>query len=120
MSRRRMVWLGIALCTILLALGVTDRLLRPPPDGTLPPLEEIRVGMRLQEVKAILAGPHIAFIPITKGPKGVPWEAMGRWDGGAVRIRFNRDDVVEEVAYMCIELRSRPSLLHRLRTWLGW
>jgi len=49
--------MGVALCLVALALGVTERLLEPPPGVTETNLRRLRKGMTLREGEAVFGRP---------------------------------------------------------------
>ncbi len=56
-TARQLVWVGIALCVVALALGVTWRFLGLTPGVTDANFRRVRSGMTVAEVETIL-GPH--------------------------------------------------------------
>src|SRR5262249_5774649 len=86
MTRRRMrrlAWVGVALCLVLMALGVTERLLAPLPGVTEENLGRVRSGMTVAEVEALFGGAakvdHVLVLAKPEDPdrRVRPWYGKG-------------------------------------------
>jgi hypothetical protein len=107
---RRVVWIGVALCLVALAFGLTVRLLGPELAGvTEANARRIRPGMSLTEAERILGS---AGYPLLRGEAYI-------WDGreGQVLVVIDERGRVGEAVF--VPFRDlRP--LDRFRAWLGW
>jgi hypothetical protein len=122
---RRLAWVGVALCVVLLALGVTERLLEPSPGVTDANLRRIRNGMTLNEVEGILGGPAYkwgSWVNLDTGEK----YSKREWQGpaGHAIVSFSEDGRVTNVSravnggdWAGIE-EARP--FDRLLSLFGW
>ncbi|HYT90030.1 MAG TPA: hypothetical protein VEL76_15090 [Gemmataceae bacterium] len=79
---RRVAWVGIALTVVVLALGVTERLLWQP-GVTEANVRRLRAGMTLQEVENLLGGPSGNY-------SRIPDEEAGLWTIDPNRPDLNR------------------------------
>jgi hypothetical protein len=121
---RRLAWGGGALSAVVLALGLTVRLLGPEPPGVSEAnVRQIKPGMTIPEVEAILGGR--GRFSLLNGNAIYTWEGSGgradvvcfcRWEfrGGVIHI----EDVA--VVDACFQMRERADPLARLRALLGW
>jgi hypothetical protein len=112
---RRLLWAGIALCVLALALGLTERLLGRQPGVTAENAARVRRGMTLPEVEALMGMPgKREEIPV------ISYAFFGR--EGVASIIF--DERGRAFGAPCVYFRStappRPGPLGRLREWLGW
>ena len=110
---RRVYRLGVALALVALAFAVTDALLRRP-GVTEANVHRVRPGMSPQEVAAVLGGrPDLLWH--NRGIGG--W--CGIWEGqqGSAPVAFSNENTVTEAVF---DGPQSPSLLARLRAWLGW
>src|SRR4051794_40059365 len=87
-SVRRLAWVGVALCLVALALGVTVRLLEPPPGVTEANVRRIRLGMTLAEVEAVLGQPPDSCEAETEEV----WSATWSGEEGDVDVTFDEKD----------------------------
>jgi hypothetical protein len=81
---RRLAWMGVAVCVVAVALGVTERLLAPTPSVTEANVGRLRKGMTLREVEAILGTTH------QMGPSGHgAWERVWVRRSGCAWVTFD-------------------------------
>jgi hypothetical protein len=119
---RRLAWVGVALCVILLALGVTERLLEPSPGVTETNARRIRPGMTFKQVEAIFG----AGIEPGEKRAGMPRLLGAALDANrTIVVRFDGEDRVAEVVLITAgkeweALTPDPFPLPRLRSFLGW
>src|SRR4051794_17693139 len=79
---RRLAWVGIALCLVTVALGLTNRLLGPAGNALEGAAKRIEPGMTLGQVAALLGGPGRMLGGCTEGGKRY---CRSEWTGpGAV------------------------------------
>ena len=115
MAKRAYRWLaGVAL--VALALLLTDRLLWQP-GLTEDNVRRIKPGMTLAEVEALLGGPAADTFEMPEDYPAYRWQREWREGGDSVVVQFFADGRVMEAAG---GRRSRPGLLTRVRSWLGW
>ena len=118
---RRVYLLGVGLALVALALAFTDWALSLRPGVTEANVRRIRSGMTLKEAEAVLGGPgqrrggfsglgHCAWI----------YEWTGTDGTAIVRIWWSQTKPREVVDYTDFRRTPSPSLLARLRAWLGW
>jgi hypothetical protein len=136
MRRRRLVrglaWVGVAVCLVVLALGLTTRLLGTGQVVTRTPYGTIRKGMTQKEVQAVLGGPP-GFYPDKTGlvaggcivcitlPK--PDEHEEQWWFGldVISVYFDKGSGrVTRVESDLPEPPLPPGPFDCLRAWLGW
>jgi hypothetical protein len=125
---RRVAWVGVALCLVALALGVTVRLLGPEPAGVNEAnVARIKPGMTLREVEEILGGPAHTWLSVG----GLfSWDSVYTWDGPGGKATVivqsrscpdgNERRIEEWVESATFERREGVGLLPRLRALLGW
>jgi hypothetical protein len=126
---RQVLWFGVAVTVLLLAYGLTDRLLTPPPGPTEANARRIRPGMTRAQVEALLGGPGDGFVGfrlnylVTEpGCVRSPELSIYAWTGveGVTEVFFASDDgpndLVEDVRF---EAAARPSLPQPIRSWFG-
>jgi hypothetical protein len=123
---RRIYLLGVAIVLVAAGfLGTDAALWRPGP--TEANARRIKVGMRLEEVEAILGGPGWCY---GAGGTVSNFCSHHRWDGptGVVyvslysRLANDTPGIVHtpaEVGSVRFERAPGPTMLHRLRTLLG-
>jgi hypothetical protein len=137
---KRVVSFGITACVLLLAFGLTKRLLGPAPGITQENSQRVRAGMTYQEVEAIFGGPPQKAtdvfpprgmfrgnpVPQLAGKDGV---ALLDWAGehgrACVVIQNGRVENVlwtgwDEEGRWTDALLPQPSLLDRVRSFLGF
>jgi hypothetical protein len=122
---RRLACVGVALCVVALAFGVTVRVVDSlePPGVTESNLRRIRPGMTLAEAEAIFGGPasgswsDAASSRDSNPPRltGYVWQS----DGGWAAVNMGGDNRVRE-AWWTPSGKPQPSPLDRFRAWLGW
>jgi hypothetical protein len=118
---RRLAWVGVALCAVALALGVTERLVWRP--GVTPAnVRRVRVGMTLDEVEALMGCPaHLAFdldregVPI--GDRRYRW--LRNWTAEDAGVNAEFDEAGRVQAVNAVVWRE-PSAFESLRSLLGW
>ena len=126
--KRKLKWLAIVLAVSLLGFG-TALLLWPRDRITVESWQKIRIGMTEDEVAEILGGPRMSwsefearYVALQKQIKmpGVAWrpDTDKVWMGqrGILILRFDEGRVIEKLLYDIIN----PSLIDRIRDWLGW
>jgi hypothetical protein len=106
---RRLLWAGIALCVVALALGLTEYLLGRQPGVTEANLARVR-GLTLAEVEALL---------------GVPASAPDHGFRNFISPKREASVFFDEqgLAVFAVSRPAgtpRPALMARLRAWLGW
>ncbi|HYT90668.1 MAG TPA: hypothetical protein VEL76_18315 [Gemmataceae bacterium] len=125
---RRLTWVGVALCLVALALGVTERLLGPSPGVIEANVRRIRPGMTLGEVKEIMGSSNCIRWPGPYGSRTEDWQ----WEGERLTVSVEFDfrmrvpgdfftvgtGFVRRVAW--VPLAGQPSVWDRLRSLLGW
>jgi hypothetical protein len=123
-SVRRLAWVGVALCVVALAFGVTVRVLEPPPGVTEANFARLRLGMTQERVESI-----VGRSPDDSYAKSPEWnECMWRDEqaGTLLHVFFWKNGLL----YACFGCRgkddkklkecdSSPSR-DRLRSLLGW
>jgi hypothetical protein len=145
---RQVFLLGVGLCLIALAFAVTDHLLTLQPGVTEANVKRIRKGMSEEEVQAILGRAPDPFddelanrrvfeevVRDMEDIQGIPskstlypgnsvkidWDGLDirDWEGefGTARILFRHQQVLLAVFYPSSV--SRPTILQRLRSYLG-
>jgi hypothetical protein len=116
---RQLAWVGVALCLVALALGVTVRVLEPPPGVTAANVLRIRPGMRPDVVERILGSCHIGG-PAAGSPDGKGARVWvipgGKWKAVVV-VYSDANDRVISVEH---DFEHDPTPLDRLRSLLGW
>jgi hypothetical protein len=139
--KRRLVWVASAACVVVLAFGLTKRILGPPPGISRENCVRVRVGMTYAEVEALFGGPpqkavdllheHPFFqdnpVPQLAGKQG---RALLDWAGEHGRATvFVVNSRVQTARWLdwgpgerwtnAVVPPPRPNLLDRLRSWLG-
>ena len=110
MTRRRLVWVGVAVC-LALAEGTTASLLdRPPPGVNRASFDRLRQGMTLAEVQAALGVPPRTVIGDGK---------VALYSEGTAEISVYLDERGRVTEFTFYD-DFGPSLRDRLRGWLGW
>jgi hypothetical protein len=131
---RRIYLLGIVIILVAGAFLITDGVLGQRPGVYEANARRIRKGMTARQVEAILGPPTACIWPLVslRGSNRVPLEsrheclaagkalAFGWGSGDAifVAVGFNEKGLVDRVE--CDFPPNPPSLLERLRSWLGW
>jgi hypothetical protein len=133
---RRVYLLGVGLALVALALAFTDWMLSLQPGLTKANMRRIRVGMTLEEVKALLCDwpamvgleghPSFWADRVTQeelayaGSQGNGRVVVDFADNETYRVQvlFREGRVVPPVDWLGPE--DDPGLLARLRSWLGW
>jgi hypothetical protein len=107
--------LGVGLALVALAFVGTDWVVRPScePGPTEANVRRIRPGMTLDEVEAILG--EWSFPPSRARSRYFWWQNPA----GAVTVIMGRNSRVERIVWDPSPQAS-PSLLARIRIWLGW
>jgi hypothetical protein len=117
---RRVYWLGVGITLVALVFALTNYVIGPSPGVTEANAGRIRNGMTMKEVETILGGPgRRVFEEGAPGisSQGYQWVAAG----GQVVVVFNRRGGSSPAVSQALFIRTAsPSLLARLRTWLGW
>jgi hypothetical protein len=128
---RRLLAFGVALTVVALALGVTVRLLEPPPGVTPANVERVRPGMPLESVASLLGGLAERELPLdgcafSHVSRRLRWEAQTArlWLGeqGTAYVGFDDAGKVTGAFFQFAD-RSAPrpsSPLELLRATLGW
>ena len=109
---RRVYLLGVGLALVALALAFTDWALSLRPGVTEANVRRLRLGMRAQEVEALLGG---AETWLTSDRGIVVWSG----NGGTVIIVFDDRRRTEQI-HVGSGPVTEPSLLDRFWSWLGW
>jgi hypothetical protein len=107
--------LGIA--AVGLGLAFTNWVLRPRPGVTEANLKQVRAGMTLPEVEALLGGPGVRGCRAADSTSTSPeysWEN----DEGRARVSIGSDGRVETASWTSFD-RARPGPLERFLGWLG-
>ena len=113
---RQVYLLGVGLALLAGAFLLADDLLWGPP-VTEADARRIRPGMTLRKVEAILGRP--ADVTEQGAEAGIVARFWYHVPTGVVMVRFGPDLRVTRGG--CLYIASpRPSLLARLRVWLGW
>jgi hypothetical protein len=116
----RVYLLGMGLALVALAFAFTNYVIGPSPGVTEANARRIRNGMTMEEVEAIFGGPgRRVFEEGAPGisSQGYQWVAAG----GQVVVVFNRRGGSSPAVSQALLIRTAsPSLLARLRAWLGW
>src|SRR5206468_9666291 len=115
MSKRWRAQLLIGVALVLVALAVTIWLLAPPPGSLEVSSGWITPGMTLSEVEAVL-GKHD---PEGRQRRGFDTYMSWNVPEGIVGVTFGPDERVSKAELWGVPVQ-RPSLLARLRAWLGW
>jgi hypothetical protein len=125
---RRLAWVGVALCAVALAWGVTERVFTPEPTVTEANVGRLREGMTLRDVEAILGTIHQMGISghgarerVWVRRTGCAWVTFDDRTGGMIGAQFL--DASAPAMARVLEVYGRPSepsLLDRLRSLLGW
>jgi hypothetical protein len=128
---RRLAWVGMALCLVALAFGVTVRLLKLPPGVTETNVGLIRKGMTLTEVEGILgeSAKHeidlrgCALPHLTRRWRGTA-ECARLWPGaeGCACVGFDEDGRVAGAVFHFVDGAGPQGAgpLTRLRSLFGW
>ncbi len=144
---RWLAWLGVGVCVVVLALGITEWLLIPPgepPGVTESNVRRLRRGMTLEEVEAVLgvfegsiaipAPQGASQLTDREGLRALLNDPERRKDivgdktwlvrpakGGSAAIQFGENGRLRRAEWWPGGQRQEPtSLLDRLRSWLGW
>jgi hypothetical protein len=117
----RLVYLlGVGIALVAGAFLLTEALLWRP-GATEANAKRIREGMALGEVEAIMGRPADWRCPPSESGRPI---AYGEWEGegGTIVVDFEEDARVLFARWRVARggAGSRPSLLARLRAWLGW
>jgi hypothetical protein len=143
--KRKLKWIGVVLVVLLLGFG-TALFLWPRDRITAESWKQIRIGMTEKEVEAILGGPGLSEVEyhdhirtlekeLGKFPFGVGGEFfvepddavhvagqdLSIWIGQHGRIKIGFDPQGHATWKTYEGLRpTDPSVIDRLRDWLGW
>ncbi len=86
--------------------------------------ERIQVGMTQAEVEAILGCPPGDYATVDYLPEFCGFMILGAtvWvsNDGDVRVWFDNEGRVEQAYFFELLVRRPPSLLDRVRAWVGW
>jgi hypothetical protein len=115
MTTRRLVWCGIAVCVVVLALGLTTRILGQPPGVTEANCQRLHDRMFEADVETIFGRKCDTKWGNPLGRMHSLWSGV---EGTAIVFIDDCTGLVEKVWWTPKE--RPPSLLARLRAWLGW
>jgi hypothetical protein len=107
--------LGIA--AVGLGLAFTNWMLSLRPGVTEANLKQVRAGMTLQEVEALLGGPGVKGCRAANSTSTSPeysWDS----DEGRALVSIGSDGRVEAASWTAFD-RERPGPLERFLGWLG-
>jgi hypothetical protein len=112
---RWLAWVGVALCVLAVAFGLTVRLVGlESPGVTEANAKRIQPGMALREVEGILGG-RGRPLSLPWVPGSVDWSTKGL----TVIVVFSlADERVEEIRILKFG-GPEPGILDRLRSWFG-
>lgn len=112
MTKRRLVWVIVAVCLALAVVLAGALVVRPHPVVNRANFERVNEGMTRAEVEAILGR-----LPGDDAP--APDAAVCSWmgDGTEILVAFDKNGRVEGCAL--VEPRG-AAFFYRLRAWLGW
>jgi hypothetical protein len=105
---RRLAWIGVALCLVVLALGVMVRLLGPTPGITEENVGRIRAGMTMEEVEAILGREPDGWVTMGKRRLAAVWHS----ETGVAFVNPNTDGRVGSASFW-----EEPDPQGAYRTW---
>jgi hypothetical protein len=125
----RLVYLsGLGLALVALAFVVTDAALGPRPGVTEANARRIRPGMTLREVETVLGGRGLCMADGTASTVFHPEPYLWAGPDARILVVFTSAGLAEadwhepRVATngVTFQRTASPTLLERLRTWLGW
>lgn len=131
MMKRRLVWVGIAVC-LALAVCLSAWLLSRPHPVNRANFQRIQVGMTLAEVEDILGPPgdHAGVIYLSRCRLSGRWPESERDDQGAgfewmsnegeIAIWFDEDRRVAKTRFWEPQVCQPPVILDRIHSRLGW
>jgi hypothetical protein len=123
---RRVFLLGVGAALVALAFAVTDAVLGPQPGATEANVRRIRNGMTREQVESILGGTglpgdHPPAPLFVDGSWGItPYHWVGADGYASITFSWSAFDGKDRVVSASFVRTASPSLLQRLRAWLGW
>ena len=125
---RRVYLLGVVIALLALGLAFTELALSFQAGVTEANVRRIRAGMTLTEVEAILGGPGELWTTtfdttIDQHNVVITRDRLWSQRGGPMKayVWFDRSDLVVKAELALDRFApAKPSLLTRLRAWLGW
>jgi hypothetical protein len=133
--KRKLKWMSLVLAILLLGFG-TAFFLWPRDRITAKSWRQIRLGMAIEEVERVLGGPGRKSdeIPLSELNYTIdvptyeePWENPFIELKAPKRVWFGKDGIIEinvnmqnQVIYKNFRDRYKPTIIDRIRDWLGW
>jgi hypothetical protein len=117
---KRVYLLGVAIALVAAAFVTTDAVVGPRAGPTEANAKRVKPGMTLREVEAILGGRGRQVLAVYAGGAYAMYEWSG--SGGIVRVCLcgpMSDEEPHTVENVWFERTAGPSLIERLRTFLG-